>query len=162
MTMTSLQSWRNMTTAWKHLRRHKPIKNSRTDSNWEVTKMTEREVLMTWSETITDMYRKLYNSKMVNNTSGCKQFCNVAFFSRKNKKHIISLSMIFRANCLLRRQFAWHVRAYFLGKIRKISSICLLLKFLPSMLSIKHLLFRNWFIYMCHHRPWDHRWMRLW
>ena len=30
-------------------------------------------------------------------------------------------------NCLLRRQFAWSVRSYFLGKIRKISSVCHLL-----------------------------------
>ena len=29
------------------------------------------------------------------------------------------LALTFHANCLLRRQFAWNVRAYFLGKLRK-------------------------------------------
>ena len=35
-----------------------------------------------------------------------------------------------------RRQFAWNVKAYFLGKIKYVSRCCLL-KFLPSMLNIK-------------------------
>ena len=38
--------------------------------------------------------------------------------------------MTFHANCLLRRQFAWNVKSCILGKIRKISSICRLLKML--------------------------------
>ena len=36
--------------------------------------------------------------------------------------HIISIFLIF-----LKRQFAWFIRSYFFGKIRKISSICCLL-----------------------------------
>ena len=36
-------------------------------------------------------------------------------------------SLTFHGNCLPWRQFPWHVKAYFLGKIRKTSSICGLL-----------------------------------
>ena len=37
--------------------------------------------------------------------------------------------LIFHANCLHQRQFAWNVMSYFLGKIRKISPICRLLNY---------------------------------
>ena len=40
------------------------------------------------------------------------------------------LAFIFHANCLLTRHFAWTVKVYFLGKIRKISSICRMLNLL--------------------------------
>ena len=52
-------------------------------------------------------------------------------------------TLTFHANYILRRQFAWNVKAYFLEKIRKKSknnnnaSKCRLLKCLPSMLSVK-------------------------
>ena len=46
-------------------------------------------------------------------------------------------SLTLQANCLNRRQFAWNVKACFLEKIRKNIWKCHLLKFLPSMLSIK-------------------------
>ena len=46
-------------------------------------------------------------------------------------------ALTFHANCLLRRQFAWTVKACFLRINKKKKSKCRLLKFLPSMLSIK-------------------------
>ena len=49
-------------------------------------------------------------------------------------------ALIFHANCLLRRQFACNIKAYFLGKIRKNISKCCLLRILPRMLSVKKLL----------------------
>ena len=42
----------------------------------------------------------------------------------------------FQANCLLWRQFAWNVKAYFLGKSKKNISKCRPLKFLPIMHSV--------------------------
>ena len=50
------------------------------------------------------------------------------FFPRKQH-------LTFHANCL--RQFAWNVKSCFLGKIRKNTSICRMLKFLPRVLSVK-------------------------
>ena len=38
------------------------------------------------------------------------------FFSNFSRKYDLTL----HANCLLRRQFAWSVKSYFLGKVRKI------------------------------------------
>ena len=40
--------------------------------------------------------------------------------------------LTFHANCLLRRQFAWNVKACFWGKIRKNIPISRLLKFYPA------------------------------
>ena len=65
-------------------------------------------------------------------------------FSRKQFKiHIFSSifarkqDLAFHANCLPRRQFAWNVHAYFLGRKKYFK---LLLNVLPSMLSIKWIL----------------------
>ena len=53
-------------------------------------------------------------------------------FSRQQIDHIFLILprkqiLIFHANCLHQRQFAWNVKSCFLRKIRKISSICCLL-----------------------------------
>ena len=53
----------------------------------------------------------------------CRRHFEIFFLFFPEKK-----DLTFHANCLLRRQFAWNVKSCFLGKIRKISSICHLLK----------------------------------
>ena len=45
-------------------------------------------------------------------------------------------ALTFHANCLLRRQSAWNVKAYFLGKIGKISLICRLLELAPRVIKV--------------------------
>ena len=54
-------------------------------------------------------------------------------FSRRHIKIVFLIfprkeDLTFHANCLHQRQFAWNVKTYFLGKIRKNISICHLLK----------------------------------
>ena len=55
------------------------------------------------------------------------------------------------ANCLLRRQFTWNVKSYFLGNIRKNISKYLLLNFLPSMLSLE----KKWIEKMNRAETWE-------
>ena len=49
--------------------------------------------------------------------------------------------LTFHANCLHYRQFAWNVISWFLGENKKNISVCLLLKSLPRVLSVKQLIY---------------------
>ena len=69
-----------------------------------------------------------------------KLFHTLVEFSRQQIDDIFpifprKLALKFHANCLLRRQFARNVKAYFLGKIREIFGIVIHWIFLPSMLA---------------------------
>ena len=61
------------------------------------------------------------------------QATNWGYFSYFPRKQ----ALIFHANCLHWRQFAWNVKTCFLGKMRKNISICLL-KISPRVLSVKN------------------------
>ena len=67
---------------------------------------------------------------------------SLSIFSRQQIDDIFLIfprkqDLTFHANCLLRKQFAWNVKSFFLGKIKKNISKCRLLKILPRVLSIK-------------------------
>ena len=67
---------------------------------------------------------------------------SMGIFSRQQTDNIFltfprKQDLIFHANCLHWRQFAWNIKSCFLGKIRKNISLCHLLKNLPRVLCVK-------------------------
>ena len=80
------------------------------------------------------------------------------FFPRK-------LALIFHANCLLRRQFAWNVKSCFLGKIRKISQICCFAEFAKRVVMLTctycafDILWKKIFFYLAFYSKWKNRFL---
>ena len=66
------------------------------------------------------------------------------YFSYYPRKQVLT----FHANCLHWRQFAWNIKTCFLGKIRKISSTCRLLK-QPREVHVMVNLSRNFCNFIC-------------
>ena len=83
------------------------------------------------SVTWTHQTRVLWSLRCIN------LYHSLGIFSRRQIDDIFLIfpskqDLTFHANCLLWRQFAWNVKSYFLGKIRKIFQNVICWKFYPE------------------------------